>query len=126
MHLRNSIHYFFYNKKGTFTRFFCSIYSSSRTKIGANTMSNDTKMRLIRYGMLTFIIFSIDNPFILLVMNRFKSTLHGIILPIAILSKNRTPKCRVEIPSNVSNERGTGVMEPVSLSSVHHYFILYT
>ena len=90
------------------TKHFCFDYKSPGIIKGTNTISRNTAVSPIRYGTTALAIFSIGRPVMPVATNKLIAT-GGVIIPIAIPTTKRMPKCRVDTPNARTNGRNTGV-----------------
>ena len=77
-------------------------------------MPRNTAIRPIKYGTTEREILSIGKPVIPEATNKFMAT-GGVIMPIAMPTTNKTPKCIVETPRAFINGRKTGVSRIIAL-----------
>ena len=95
-------------------------YISPGIRSGTYTIIKNTMISPIRYGITDLEIRSIGSPVIPEATNRLMAT-GGVIIPMAIPTTNRIPKCTVLIPMALTSGRNTGermmIAEEVSMKT---------
>ena len=95
-------------------------YISPGIRSGTYTIMKNTMISPIRYGITDLEIRSIGSPVIPEATKRLMAT-GGVIMPMAIPTTNRIPKCTVLIPMALTSGRNTGerimIAEEVSMKT---------
>ena len=95
-------------------------YISPGIRSGTYTIMKNTMISPIRYGITDLEIRSIGSPVIPEATNRLMAT-GGVIMPMAIPTTKRIPKCTVLMPMALTSGRNTGerimIAEEVSMKT---------